>query len=160
MQAQVAKFHEQLVDTVADADDALLEKYLAGETLSEDEIVAAVRLKTQALDIVPVLCGTALRNKGIQPLLDAVIDYLPAPVRPVTGLSLKGEQITWQVNDEIRAALAFKTMHDPYSGQLTFVRLYSGDLKTGDFIFNPRTARNERIGHACVRGCWCRCRCV
>ena len=146
MQAQVTKFHEQLVDTVADADDALLEKYLAGETLSEKEIVAAVRLKTQALDIVPVLCGTALRNKGIQPLLDAVIDYLPPPVRPVTGLSLKGEDLTWQVNDEIRAALAFKTMHDPYSGQLTFIRLYSGDLKTGDFIFNPRTARNERIG--------------
>ena len=146
MQAQVAKFHEQLVDTVADADDALLEKYLAGEMLSEDEIVAAVRHKTQALDIVPVLCGTALRNKGIQPLLDAVVDYLPAPVRPVTGLSLKGEEITWQVNDEIRAALAFKTMHDPYSGQLTFVRLYSGGLKTGDFIFNPRTERNERVG--------------
>ncbi len=146
MQAQVAKFHEQLVDAVADADDALLEKYLARETLNEDEIVAAVRHKTQALDIVPVLCGTALRNKGIQPLLDAVIDYLPAPVRPVTGLSLKGEEITWQVNDEIRAALAFKTLHDPYSGQLTFVRLYSGGLKTGDFIFNPRTERNERVG--------------
>ena len=146
IQAQVTKFHEQLVDTVADADDALLEKYLAGEPLSEDEIVAAVRNKTQTLDIVPVLCGTALRNKGIQPLLDAVIDYLPPPVRPVTGLNLKGEELTWQVNDEIRAALAFKTMHDPYSGQLTFIRLYSGDLKTGDFIFNPRTARTERIG--------------
>ena len=146
MEAQVTKFHEQLVDTVADADDALLEKYLAGEPLGEEEIVAAVRLKTQALDIVPVLCGTALRNKGIQPLLNAVIDYLPPPLRPVTGLSLKGEDLTWQVNDEIRAALAFKTMHDPYSGQLTFIRLYSGDLKTGDFIFNPRTARNERIG--------------
>ena len=146
MQAAVAKFHEQLVETVADADDALLEKYLAGERLSEDEIVAAVRHKTQALDIVPVLCGTALRNKGIQPLLDAVIAYLPPPVRPVTGLSLKGEDLTWQVNDEIRAALAFKTMHDPYSGQLTFVRLYSGNLKTGDFIFNPRTERNERVG--------------
>ena len=146
MQAEVAKFHEQLVETVADADDALLEKYLAGETLSEDEIVAAVRHKTQALDIVPVLCGTALRNKGVQPLLDAVIDYLPPPVRPVTGLTLKGEELTWQVNDEIRAALAFKTMHDPYSGQLTFIRLYSGDLKTGDFIFNPRTERSERVG--------------
>jgi len=146
MQAQVAKFHERLVETVADADDALLEKYLAGETLSEDEIVAAVRHKTQALDLVPVLCGTALRNKGIQPLLDAVIDYLPPPVRPVTGLTLKGEDLTWQVTDEIRAALAFKTIHDLYSGQLTFIRLYSGDLKTGDFIFNPRTGRNERIG--------------
>ena len=146
LQAEAAKFSELLVDSVADADDKLLEKYLGGEALTPEEITAAVRLKTQALDVFPVLCGTALRNKGIQPLLDAVVNYLPPPVRPVTGQTLAGEERTWQVADDILAGLAFKTMHDPYSGQLTFVRLYSGNLKTGASIFNPRTERSERLG--------------
>ncbi len=146
MEDEVNKFHDALVETVADANDALLERYLGGESLGPEEVLAAVRTKTQALDVVPVLCGTALRNKGIQPLLDAVVEYLPAPVRPVTGQSLDGEEHTWKVEDDIVAGLAFKTMHDPYSGQLTFIRLYSGILKTGDDIYNPRTQRNERIG--------------
>ncbi len=146
LQAEAAKFSELLVESVADADDALLEKYLGGETLTPEEVTAAVRVKTQSLDVFPVLCGTALRNKGIQPLLDAVVSYLPPPVRPVTGQTLAGEERTWQVTDDIPAGLAFKTMHDPYSGQLTFVRLYSGNLKTGASIFNPRTERSERIG--------------
>ena len=146
LQVEAAKFSELLVESVADADDALLEKYLGGEALTPEEVTAAVRVKTQSLDVFPVLCGTALRNKGIQPLLDAVIDYLPPPVRPVTGQTLAGKERTWQVTDDILTGLAFKTMHDPYSGQLTFVRLYSGDLKTGASIFNPRTERSERIG--------------
>ncbi len=146
LQAEAAKFSELLVESVADADDALLEKYLGGEALTPEEVTAAVRVKTQSLDVFPVLCGTALRNKGIQPLLDAVVDYLPPPVRPVTGQTLAGKERTWQVTDDILTGLAFKTMHDPYSGQLTFVRLYSGDLKTGSSIFNPRTERSERIG--------------
>lgn len=146
MEDEVNKFYDSLIETVADADDALLEKYLGGQTLSPEEVLAAVRTKTQSLDVVPVLCGTALRNKGIQPLLDAVVEYLPAPVRPVTGQSLEGEEQTWKVEDDIVAGLAFKTMHDPYSGQLTFIRLYSGRLKTGDDIYNPRTQRGERIG--------------
>ncbi len=146
LQAEAAKFSELLVESVADADDALLEKYLGGETLTPEEITTAVRLKTQSLDVFPVLCGTALRNKGIQPLLDAVVNYLPPPVRPVAGQTLAGKERTWQVTDDILAGLAFKTMHDPYSGQLTFVRLYSGTLKTGASIFNPRTERSERIG--------------
>lgn len=146
LQAAAAKFSELLVESVADADDALLEKYLGGEALTPEEVTAAVRVKTQSLDVFPVLCGTALRNKGIQPLLDAVVDYLPPPVRPVTGQTLAGKERTWQVTDDILTGLAFKTMHDPYSGQLTFVRLYSGDLKTGSSIFNPRTERSERIG--------------
>ena len=146
LQADAAKFHELLVESVADADDGLLEKYLGGASLTAEEITTAVRLKTQSLAVFPVLCGTALRNKGIQPLLDAVVDYLPPPVRPVTGQTLTGKEHTWQVGDDILAGLAFKTMHDPYSGQLTFVRLYSGDLKTGTSVFNPRTERGERIG--------------
>ncbi len=146
LQAEAVKFSELLVESVADADDALLEKYLGGETLTPEEITTAVRLKTQSLDVFPVLCGTALRNKGIQPLLDAVVNYLPPPVRPVAGQTLAGKERTWQVTDDILAGLAFKTMHDPYSGQLTFVRLYSGTLKTGASIFNPRTERSERIG--------------
>ncbi len=146
LQADAAKFSELLVESVADADDVLLEKYLGGEALTPEEVTTAVRLKTQSLDVFPVLCGTALRNKGIQPLLDAVVNYLPPPVRPVAGQTLAGKERTWQVTDDILAGLAFKTMHDPYSGQLTFVRLYSGTLKTGASIFNPRTERNERIG--------------
>ncbi len=146
LQAEAAKFSELLVESVADADDTLLEKYLGGAALTPEEVTAAVRVKTQSLDVFPVLCGTALRNKGIQPLLDAVVSYLPPPVRPVTGHTLAGEERSWQVTDDIPAGLAFKTMHDPYSGQLTFVRLYSGTLKTGASIFNPRTERSERIG--------------
>ena len=146
LQADAAKFSELLVESVADADDVLLEKYLGGEALTPEEVTTAVRLKTQSLDVFPVLCGTALRNKGIQPLLDAVVNYLPPPVRPVAGQTLAGKERTWQVTDDVLAGLAFKTMHDPYSGQLTFVRLYSGTLKTGASIFNPRTERNERIG--------------
>ncbi|MGE0823750.1 MAG: elongation factor G [Candidatus Binatia bacterium] len=143
---EAAKYREQLIETVADADDALLEKYLGGEPLTEEEILTAIRKKTQDIALFPVLCGTALRNKGVQPLLDSITEYLPPPTKPVTGMVPDGEPQTWQVTDSIRAALAFKTMHDPYSGQLTFVRLYSGDLKTGDMVFNPRTRQTERVG--------------
>ena len=146
MVAEAARHREILIETVADADDALLEQYLAGETMSEDAIAAAIATKTRAIDLVPVLCGSALRNKGIQPLLDAVVSYLPPPTRPVQGITADGEKREWQVTDDIRAALAFKTMHDPFSGQLTFIRLYSGTLKTGDHVYNPRTSRTERIG--------------
>ncbi len=146
MVAEAARHREILIETVADADDALLEQYLAGETMSEDAIAAAIATKTRAIDLVPVLCGSALRNKGIQPLLDAVVSYLPPPTRPVQGTTADGEKREWQVTDDIRAALAFKTMHDPFSGQLTFIRLYSGTLKTGDQVYNPRTSRTERLG--------------
>jgi len=146
MAEEAAHYREQLLETVADAEDTLLEKYLGGEPLSEEEITTAVRKKTQEIALFPVVCGTALRNKGLQPLLDAITTYLPAPTRPITGAVPDGETKTWQVNDPIRAALAFKTMHDPYSGQLTFIRLYSGDLKTGDMVFNPRTRQTERVG--------------
>jgi elongation factor G len=149
MRAEVAQYREQLIETVADADDALLEKYLAGEALSQEEIAGAIRKKTQEMALFPVVCGSALRNKGVQPLLDTLVAYLPPPVKPIHGMSPDGEERTWRVNDAIRAALAFKTMHDPYSGQLTFVRIYSGGLKTGDMVFNPRTKQTERVGRLC-----------
>lgn len=146
MVEDVAHYREQLLESVADADDALLEKYLAGESLTQDEIIAAIRKKTKDIALFPVVCGTALRNKGVQPLLDAITDYLPSPEKPITGSIPDGEAKTWQVGDPIRAALAFKTMHDTYSGQLTFIRVYSGGLRTGDMAFNPRTRQTERVG--------------
>lgn len=149
MRDEVAHYREQLIETVADADDALLEKYLAGEPLSEEEIGDAIRKKTQEMALFPVVCGSALRNKGVQPLLDTIVSYLPPPIKPIYGMNPDGEERSWQVNDAIRAALAFKTMHDPYSGQLTFVRIYSGGLKTGDMVFNPRTRQTERVGRLC-----------
>ena len=143
---EAAHYREQLIESVADADDALLEKYLGGEPLTQEEILAAIRKKTKDIALFPVVCGTALRNKGVQPLLDAITDYLPSPDKPITGTIPDGETKTWQVGDPIRAALAFKTMHDTYSGQLTFIRVYSGGLKTGDMAFNPRTRQTERVG--------------
>ena len=143
---EVARYRDQLIETVADADDELLEQYLAGETVSEERLVRAIALKTRAMGLFPVLCGSALRNKGVQPLLDAIVSYLPPPTKPVQGHTPKGEPREWQVSDAVRAGLAFKTMHDAYSGQLTFIRLYSGGLKTGAQIFNPRTSQTERLG--------------
>src|SRR5512144_3212297 len=131
----VKHYREQMIEAVADADDTLLEKYLGGEPLTEEEIEGAIRKKTHEIALFPVVCGTALRNKGVQPLLDTIVAYLPPPVKPITGTIPDGDIKTWQVGDPVRAALAFKTMHDPYSGQLTFVRLYSGSLKTGDSVF-------------------------
>ena len=146
MADEVARYRDQLIETVADADDSLLEQYLAGEAVDEATLARAVAAKTRAMEIFPVLCGSALRNKGVQPLLDAIVSYLPPPTKPIQGHTPKGEPREWQVTDAIRAGLAFKTMHDPYSGQLTFIRLYSGMLKTGTQIFNPRTGQTERVG--------------
>jgi elongation factor G len=146
MADEVAHYREQLIESVADADDALLEKYLSGQALSVDELIAAICKKTQEMALFPVVCGTALRNKGVQPLLDAIVTYLPPPTKPISGTTPDGEPLEWQVGDAIRASLAFKTMHDPYSGQLTFVRIYSGRLQTGDVVFNPRTRQTERVG--------------
>jgi elongation factor G len=143
---EAARYRDQLIETVADADDELLEQYLAGETVSEERLLRAIAIKTRAMELFPVLCGSALRNKGVQPLLDAIVSYLPPPTKPVQGHTPKGEPREWQVGDAVRAGLAFKTMHDAYSGQLTFIRLYSGGLKTGAQIFNPRTGQTERLG--------------
>src|ERR1051326_1991855 len=144
-------FHAQLVETVAENDDELLHKFLEGETPTEEELKRGLRAATIALKLFPVICGTAFKNKGVQPLLDAVVDYLPSPldIPPVEGLNPEKpeEKVVRKPEDNAPfAALAFKIMTDPFVGQLTFIRVYSGTLKTGDGVMNARTRKHERIG--------------
>jgi elongation factor G len=144
-------FHAQLVETVAENDDELLHKFLEGETITPEELKKGLRAATIALKLFPVICGTAFKNKGVQPLLDSVVDYLPSPVDipPVTGTDLNhpDKQVVRKADDkEPFSALAFKIMTDPFVGQLTFIRIYSGQLKSGDAVLNARTGKTERIG--------------
>ena len=143
-------FHAQLVETIAENDDEILHKFLEGEEISADELRASLRKSTIALKVFPVVVGTAFKNKGVQPLLDAVVDYLPSPldVGETHGTDPNnGQPITRKADDkEPFAALAFKIMADPFVGQLTFIRVYSGQLKTGDSVMNVRTGKHERIG--------------
>jgi len=143
-------FRAALVETVAENDDEMLHKFLEGEEISADEIRASLRKSTIALKVFPVVVGTAFKNKGIQPLLDAVVDYLPSPldVPETHGIDPDhGKTITRKASDDAPfSALAFKIMADPYVGQLTFIRVYSGILKSGDSVLNSRTTKNERIG--------------
>lgn len=138
-QEQAQEYRTLLVEAVAEADDSLMEKYLEGESLSEIEIQSALRRGTIAGTIVPMLCGSAFKNKGVQLLLDAVIDYMPAPidVPAIQGKLLDGTEAERPADDEAPlAALAFKVMSDPY-GRLTFIRVYSGVLTKGSYILNP-----------------------
>jgi elongation factor G len=143
-------FHAQLVETVAENDDEILHKFLEGEEISADELRSSLRKSTIALKVFPVVVGTSFKNKGVQPLLDAVVDYLPSPldVPETHGTNPdNGEQIFRKADDkEPFSALAFKIMADPFVGQLTFIRVYSGQLKTGDSVRNVRTTKTERIG--------------
>jgi elongation factor G len=143
-------FHAQLVETVAENDDDMLHKFLEGEEISADELRASLRKSTIGLKVFPVVVGTAFKNKGVQPLLDAVVDYLPSPldVPETTGTDPdSGKQIARKTaDDEPFSALAFKIMADPFVGQLTFIRVYSGQLKSGESVLNSRSQRNERIG--------------
>jgi elongation factor G len=143
-------FHAQLVESIAENDDEILHKFLEGEEITADELRASLRKSTIALKVFPVVVGTAFKNKGIQPLLDAVVDYLPSPLDlPDTrGLNPdNGEAILRKADDkEPFSALAFKIMADPFVGQLTFIRVYSGQLKTGDSVLNTGRRRTERIG--------------
>jgi len=143
-------FRAQLVETVAENDDEMLHKFLEGEEISAVELKASLRKSTIALKVFPVVVGTAFKNKGIQPLLDAVVDYLPSPLdtQETTGINPEnGEHIVRKTSDnDPFSALAFKIMADPYVGQLTFIRVYSGQLKSGDSVMNSRTQRHERIG--------------
>ena len=143
-------FHAQLVESIAENDDEILHKFLEGEEITADELRASLRKSTIALKVFPVVVGTAFKNKGIQPLLDAVVDYLPSPldVPETHGLNPDtGEQIFRKADDkEPFSALAFKIMADPFVGQLTFIRVYSGQLKTGDSVLNTGRRRSERIG--------------
>ncbi len=143
-------FHAQLVESIAENDDEILHKFLEGEEISADSLRASLRKSTIALKVFPVVVGTAFKNKGVQPLLDAVVDYLPSPldVPETHGLNPdNGETIVRKADDkEPFSALAFKIMADPFVGQLTFIRVYSGQLKTGDSVLNTGRRRTERIG--------------
>ncbi|MDV3238975.1 MAG: elongation factor G [Gammaproteobacteria bacterium] len=144
------EWHEKMVEAAAEADEDLMNKYLEGGELSEEEIKAALRKRTLALEIFPMLCGSAFKNKGVQAMLDAVIDYLPAPtdVPAIRGTDLdSGEPIERHPSDdEPFAALAFKIMTDPFVGTLTFIRCYSGVLNSGDSLRNSTSGNKERIG--------------
>ncbi len=143
------EWREKLVETAAEASEELMEKYLESGELSEEEINQAIRTRTIACEIQPMLCGTAFKNKGVQRMLDAVIDYLPSPadIPPVTGEDDEGNAISRKADDKEKfSALAFKLMTDPFVGQLTFVRVYSGVLASGDTVYNPIKGKKERIG--------------
>jgi elongation factor G len=148
---QAHEYHHQLIDAVADHDDELMETYLENEEkVTPDMLRRALRKATLDISVTPVLCGTAFKNKGIQPLLDAVIDYLPSPldVPPVHGIDPRTEnELSRRPElDEPFAALAFKVMSDPYVGKLTYIRVYSGQMKQGDRVMNTTTGKAERVG--------------
>jgi elongation factor G len=148
--ADAATWHERLVESLADLDDEIAHSYLEGEAVSPDRIVRALRAGTLAAAIVPVLCGSALKNKGIQPMLDAVLDFLPSPldVPPVTGTDPRnGSEVVRNCDEnEPFAALAFKIAADPFVGKLAFFRVYSGTLKSGSYVYNASKGQKERIG--------------
>ncbi len=144
------EYHGKMVEAVADFDDTVMEKYLNGDSVAPEEIKEALRKGTLDLKIVPVLCGSAFKNKGVQLLIDAVVDFLPSPndIPPVKGVDIKTEEemVRHPRNDEPFSALAFKIMTDPFVGQLTYFRVYSGVLKAGSYIYNATKDSKERIG--------------
>jgi len=143
------EWREKLLEAAAEHDEALLEKYLAGQALDPAEVRASLRAQTLAHRITPVICGSAFKNKGVQQLLDAVIDYMPSPsdIPPIQGHTPDGEPESRPADDEAPfAALAFKIMTDPYVGQLTYLRVYSGHLESGDQVTNASRGNTERIG--------------
>ena len=150
MADEANKYREELLETIATSDDELMEKYLSGESLTEDEIKRAIRKGTLAFDFVPILCGSAFKNKGVQPMLDAVVDYLPSPldIPPAQGVKPgEAEEPAERAADESApfAALAFKIVADPF-GKLTYFRVYSGQVNKGDEIYNSTKERRERLG--------------
>ncbi len=145
----VEEKRNDLIEAVAEFDDDLMNKYLEGEEISIDEIKAAIRKGTLAVKFFPVMCGTALGNKGIKLLLDAVVDYLPAPtdVEAIEGVDMNGNEIKRHPSDnEPFSALAFKVMTDPFVGRLTFIRVYSGHLSNGSYVLNSNKDKKERVG--------------
>ncbi|HEX9860939.1 MAG TPA: elongation factor G, partial [Nitrospirota bacterium] len=144
------EYRDMMLESISDVDDALMEKYLAGEAVTEEEIKSALRKGTISLKITPVICGTAFKNKGVQPLLDAVVDYLPSPldVPPVMGTKPGSEvEIPRPAGDDQPfSALAFKIMTDPFVGQLTFFRVYSGTMAAGSYVYNANKDSKERLG--------------
>ena len=152
LKAEVARLREELIERVAETDDALTQKFLEAQPISNEEIKAALRRATIAAKLVPVVCGTALKNKGIQPMLDAVIDYLPSPmdVGAIKGIHPKtGEEILLTPDEDGPfAALAFKVVTDPFVGRLVYLRVYSGKCKAGSMVYNATRDLRERLGRA------------
>jgi len=149
MQDETAKYREMLIEAVAETDDVLLEKYLHGGKVEAEEIKVALRRATIAGHVQPVICGSAFKNKGVQQLLDAVVDYLPSPldVKPIVGHDDVGAELTRPASDDAPfAALVFKIMTDPFVGQLAFFRVYSGHMDAGTGVFNATKDTNERVG--------------
>ena len=150
MQDLAEEYREKLLEAVAEVDDSLMEKYLGGEEISEEEIKTAIRKATIACNMCPVTCGTSYRNKGVQPMLDAIVDFMPAPtdIPPIKGVNPEtGEEDHRPSSDsEPFAALAFKIMADPFVGKLAFFRVYSGTLSSGSYVFNSTKGTKERIG--------------
>jgi len=148
--ASAKEYREKMLETLSDFDDVIMEKYLAGEEIGADIIVAALRRGTNELRITPVLCGSAFKYKGVQQLLDAIIDFMPCPtdVPPMTGIdpATDGEIIRKVSDDEPFSAIAFKIMTDPFVGQLTFLRVYSGTLTSGSYCYNSTKDVKERVG--------------
>jgi len=149
--AQAKEYREKMIEAVSESDDALFDKYVHGEPLTVEELKAGLRRATIAQKIFPVICGSAFKNKGVQDLLDAVVDYLPSPIEvpPVEGTAVGDPSqvlVRQSSDDEPFAALVFKIMTDPYVGQLAFLRVYSGSLTTGDTVYNVAKGRSERIG--------------
>ncbi|SNR92387.1 translation elongation factor 2 (EF-2/EF-G) [Desulfurobacterium atlanticum] len=143
------EYREKLIEALADVDEEIMMKYLEGEEITEDEIKAAIRKGTLEIKFFPMICGSAFKNKGVQPLLDAVVDYLPSPldVPPIKGINPKtGEEEERPASyDAPFSALAFKILTDPYVGQLTFIRVYSGLLESGSYVFNATRGKKERL---------------
>ncbi len=148
-EAYYKEHREKSIEYIAEHDDTLVEKFLNGEVISADELRASIRRSTIALKLVPVLAGSAFKNKGIQPLLDAVVDYLPSPldVPPVEGVTANDEvELRRASDDEPFAALAFKIMSDPFVGHVTYIRVYSGVLQAGSYVYNSTKGTRERVG--------------
>ena len=147
------QYRNEMLEKLAEVDDALMEKFLEEQEPTEEEIKKAIRKGTISVEIVPILCGSAFKNKGVQPVLDAIVDYLPSPldIPPVKGFDLKGEEITRKAGDnEPLSALAFKVMTDPYVGKLVYVRIYSGVLQASSYILNSTKDNKERIARILV----------
>ncbi len=149
LRAKAEEYRVKLLEAAAEQDDHLMEKYLDGKAISEQEIRSAIRKGCVSLKLFPVLCGSAFKHKGVQPLLDAVVDYLPSPldVPPIKGKDAKGNEVVCRTRDDAPfAALAFKIMSDPFVGTLTFIRVYSGRLDAGSYVYNSVKHRRERVG--------------
>ncbi len=149
LQEKAEEYREKLIEAVSETDDELMEKYLNGEELSIEEIKKGLKAGCLSLDLVPMTCGTAFKNKGVQPLLDAVVDYMPAPteVAHIRGEYEDGTKVEVKSTDDGPfAALAFKIMTDPFVGQLTFIRVYRGILESGSYVYNTTKGKKERVG--------------